>query len=339
MNTHSLARLVVLALLSLWLPLSVACERANSPENSAPPSFISGEFAYIPFGNQIRVIDISDPRQPEQVGSYVTGGLFYNVQAVGDWLVASQYYGYDPTTGADIESAVLVLSLSDPRQPTLTATLPVTFAPQSLLWHGSYLYIADWETTAVYDMTDPATPVLVITWPERFDKLTAMADTLYASRSGCNFRTGWCESAVREIPLPPTADLGRIYEFENLPIWNIQAQEEMLYVAGNALSAVPLNGLAHLRDYLGSNPSGYGALMQQTADRLYLSWANDLVVYDTADPSQPAYLYEITAASDETYFTHSAINGDYLYLVSPYALHIYDLTGEEVYGAALVSFE
>jgi hypothetical protein len=240
-----------------------------------------------------------------------------------------------------VNAAVQILDVRQPHQPRLSATISLVQPPQAMLWQGDNLYLEAWEGTTVYDMSNPAQPSFIAQWPEPSTSFAVADQTLYASAASCNPRSGWCTSVLREMALPITASSTwrATYEYDYVNIHRLAVREDYLYVGGQGLMAVPRHQLANLASYVDDGLRYFYVLMAHTEEQFYITYGSTLWVYDTADLAQPQFLYEVAAADYDTFFIQMAVQGDYLYLVSQSALHVYDLTGEQVYGVALLAWE
>jgi hypothetical protein len=341
MNSPTRLPLLVCILAGLLLASTAACGRTATNSNTAPPSFVNGHTAYVPIDAQLHIVDVSDPRQPTQVGSYSADGPISHVQAVGNWVIIGQIGQYEPTSGTYLNAAVQILDVRQPHQPRLSATISLVQPPQAMLWQGDNLYLEAWEGTTVYDMSNPARPSFIAQWPEPSTSFAVADQTLYASAASCNPRSGWCTSVLREMALPITArsTWRTTYEYDYTNIHRMAVREDYLYVGGQGLFAVPRHQLANLDGYKDDGLTYFYILMAHTEKQFYTTYGHKLWVYDTADLAQPQFLYEVAAADTDTFFTQMAVQGDYLYLVSQSALHVYDLAGEQVYGVALLAWE
>ncbi len=113
-----------------------------------------GNYAYVGArAAGLRVVDISDPANPVEVGFYDSGNWMEGVKAVGDVVYCADGYG-----GFDI------VDVSDPTSPVLLSQTPIeAFFQLDVAGDLVYCALASFGLK-IYDVSDPAAPVLVGTF-------------------------------------------------------------------------------------------------------------------------------------------------------------------------------
>ncbi len=113
---------------------------------------VAGRFLYITNNSTFYVYDITNPRQPYALGSYVSANTLESIAIDGA-------YAYVGRSGA---TTGLVLDISSSTNPTLAGTFSCVLAGcTDVQVHGRYLYAA---TTGygtgiyIFDLTDPTSP-------------------------------------------------------------------------------------------------------------------------------------------------------------------------------------
>lgn len=111
---------------------------------------VVGTFAYVcGDASGLKILDISNPAQPVQTGSFITGAV-ESIVVVGNYA-----YIPDPINGLQI------IDITNPAQPTLKGTYKPTEEISNLTVVGNYAYLANGESgLTILDITDPATPTL-----------------------------------------------------------------------------------------------------------------------------------------------------------------------------------
>ncbi len=133
----------------------------SDPTSSGLAIAIGGDYAYTAdASNGLRIMDISDPTAPSQVGYYNTPGTAYNVVVAGDLAYV-----------ADGDLGIQILDVSDPTLPSLVATYSHTRDPvfyRDIAIDGNFAYLADFAINGfgaggviVLDITNPTLPVLL----------------------------------------------------------------------------------------------------------------------------------------------------------------------------------
>jgi hypothetical protein len=112
---------------------------------------VAGNYAYVAdgFANGLRVIDISTPTNPTEVGFLETAGFALGVDVAGN-------YAYLADGG--VENSVQVIDVSEPSNPTQVSTFNIMGA-ERIIVEGNYAYVA--VATGglwVLDVSDPSNP-------------------------------------------------------------------------------------------------------------------------------------------------------------------------------------
>jgi hypothetical protein len=123
--------------------LSIPCSRMA----------VSGSRAYFGYGNQIVVMDVSDPALPQQLGFVYTPSLIRDITEDGSVL----YLG--------MHSGLGVVDASDPTDPVFVTEMPMM---EATVFHvavsGSFLYMATGSWVAglvIVDITQPSVPRVI----------------------------------------------------------------------------------------------------------------------------------------------------------------------------------
>ncbi|NQU06425.1 MAG: choice-of-anchor D domain-containing protein, partial [Calditrichaeota bacterium] len=150
MRTNSF--LFTIALLSLLSSVSSAVEirqigNVNTPGQAVNVEIV-GNLAYVAdMGSGLRVIDISNPEEPDEIGHYNTPGWVEHVYISG-------HYAYL----ADYTSGLRILDISDPENPESVGVFDTRSAAHAVNVIGNYAYVADWAGFSVIDVSDPENP-------------------------------------------------------------------------------------------------------------------------------------------------------------------------------------
>jgi hypothetical protein len=130
-------------------PVEVGIYEGGAVESVAA----SGSYAYaqtiIP-EQELHVIDVSDPTQPQFEGKYALsgeGGWRTGVAVAGNYVYL-----------ADWTSTLKILDVSDPANPYLAGSL-ATGTLENLTLHGDRAYLATRGGLAIADISDPTAPV------------------------------------------------------------------------------------------------------------------------------------------------------------------------------------
>jgi hypothetical protein len=110
-----------------------------------PAQVLDGDYAYVlAAGSGGRVVNISDPVNPFDVGSFPTSEIAQDARVVGSYLYMIEY---SPFTETSIGPSYLrILDISKPSIPEQTGFLKMPGSAQSLVVVGDYAYVAHWDT-------------------------------------------------------------------------------------------------------------------------------------------------------------------------------------------------
>ena len=129
-------------------PLVGACDTLDSTYGVA----VVGEYAYVAdWDNGLRVIDVSDPSHPAEIGFYDTPGYANDV-------FISNGYAYV----ADGPSGLRVIDITDPTNPTEIGFNETPDHAYSVVVSGDYAYMVIGSSgLRILDVHDPADPIVV----------------------------------------------------------------------------------------------------------------------------------------------------------------------------------
>ncbi|MDP8237850.1 MAG: choice-of-anchor D domain-containing protein [Candidatus Hatepunaea meridiana] len=106
------------------------------------------DYAYIAdMRGGLRIMDVSDPEDPEEVGNYNTAGWAEYVTIVDEYAYVAIY-----TAG------LCIIDISDPEHPDLVGSFDTQSAAHSVKVVGDYAFVADWNGLCVIDVSDPEDP-------------------------------------------------------------------------------------------------------------------------------------------------------------------------------------
>ncbi|MFA0823650.1 MAG: PGF-pre-PGF domain-containing protein [Methanomethylovorans sp.] len=152
---------------------------------------VAGNYAYVGQGQDMLVIDISDPSNPSSVGSVTTPALVNNIAVSGNYAYIANgengleivditnktaptirgNYSTDSANGvavsgnytyiADGYNGLIIVDVSNPDVPSHEGTRNTAGYSSSVILSGNYAYVADGaDGLVVIDITNPATPTI-----------------------------------------------------------------------------------------------------------------------------------------------------------------------------------
>jgi len=95
------------------------------------------------YDSGLRIIDISDPSNPQEVGFYDTQGRAWDV-----WVVDTLAYV------ADYQYGVRVINVAEPSSPSEVGFFDTADASVGLFLSGNFLYVADYRSVRVLNVED-----------------------------------------------------------------------------------------------------------------------------------------------------------------------------------------
>lgn len=158
---------------------------------------VQGDYAYVGFGIQLAVVDVSDPGRPQRVGYVVLPNRVLDI-AVAD------AYAYI-ATGFD---GLQVIDVSDPTQPTVIDTCYVSSHVNGVVTDDACAYASN-GTLRVMDLSDPAAPVEVGAYhPSDLSLvgkvLAVVGDYAYTVYDGSSSKSGGLRTVDISDPTTPT---------------------------------------------------------------------------------------------------------------------------------------
>ena len=115
---------------------------------------VSGDYAYVGYGQGVSVIDISDPAAPVLTGTWISDRPVYNIAVIGDYAYTVNAY-----------NGLSILDISDPDAPAPAGTLSTGMPGCGVTADGTHAYLVNYtdsnQDLAIIDVTNPALPAAV----------------------------------------------------------------------------------------------------------------------------------------------------------------------------------
>lgn len=118
------------------------------PRGGVSKVFVQGNFAYLANGNNLRVVNISRPRQPEEVASYDAGAAVRDLTVQGE----RAYLAVDRLGMLVVD----VPALRSEEGPSDIPVYPTTGSAQGVAVSGVYAYVAAGGGVSIFDLSDLA---------------------------------------------------------------------------------------------------------------------------------------------------------------------------------------
>lgn len=122
------------------------------PVLNAPPAAITvtNDIAYIADYQGLRIIDLSQPQQPDQLALYPTPSFAMDVQIVGTKAYIARR-----------DDGLEIVDISNPESPTHIGEIDLPGDSRSIAVDGDLAYVADEIAFRVIDISNPTTPALM----------------------------------------------------------------------------------------------------------------------------------------------------------------------------------
>ena len=249
---------------------------------------VEGNYAYVAAGYAgLRVIDLTEPAAPREVGAFVTESYATGIAVEGHYayLVTYGFTGVYPHGG-------FILDVTDPRNPVQVGYLPMgeqttaVAAPWQIRVSGNYAYIADEAGIGIMDVTDPTNPV----WDGSvFPNPGAQGDTatFHVAVDGSRaYSTGTPTFGVVDIS-NPMAPVLLSYITPNGIMQSVAAHGDRAYLATNqGLTILDVSNGSHPTQ-IGSYNTGPAYGVEIAGNVAYVSVAGGLTAVDVSNPANP----------------------------------------------------
>ncbi len=230
-------------------------------------------------GGGLRVLDVSNPRAPREVGYLAGLNTPTHIAVIGDYA-----YFQDSSTGLNI------VNVSDPASPRLESRLPGTYADDFAV-AGNYVYLLRngnhraFGYIKIVDVSDPANPLLV----DQIDLgYTYEYNMQVAAHENQLYIVGVSLYILRVNSFVPVRELG-VYHLPSGPT-NVTAHRSHAYLLDNyGLQVVDLSapaaprGVGRVRMREDGSPRREIGVSQ---NRVYVA-AHDFSILDVTIPSRP----------------------------------------------------
>jgi hypothetical protein len=279
--------------------------------------FISGNYAYLgiksyyDYRYRMFIIDIADPYNLRQIGSYNTSYMPTDISVSGHYAYLCDFS--QDYNGVNSE----VFDISNPSSPSFLATIDAI--AEGIFINGGYAYIADpFYGNKIFNISNPANPTFVGGNRSIFSLMGVyIADSLvYLAGNKNGLQIINISNPLNPIPLgnfdtPGSAqnvfvqgDYAYVADISNLQIINISNPDSLVFTAS-------LNQAAY-------NVKVVGNYAYITGDVFF-----SLLIVDVSDPSTPLTVAGFGSGSgNDGVF----VRDNYLYLVNTNGLEIGDIS-------------
>jgi hypothetical protein len=266
---------------------------------------IDGDHAFVTNGYGFRIVDISDPTNPVQVGSYDAFDNVSGVDVDGDFLFLANNYMH-----------LRIFDISDLTNPVEIGVVPGTIADyaNAVRVAGDYAYVIEWpDGLRIVDIKNPASPTLIGSYdtPNQATHLEVTGNHVILGQWNLGFR-------IIDVSNPASPVQVSYYDTPGNAS-GLAVEGNLLYVAdGNAALEVfdisnpaspTMIGMNETWDYLDSYTG-----VDVVGDYAFVSNFNfGMYVFDVSDPTNPAYIESYTTSHR---CADVEVHGDFAYLAT-----------------------
>jgi hypothetical protein len=276
-----------------------------------------GSYAYVANGRHgLRVIDVSTPSSPIEVGFYDTPGQAYGVAVSGRFA----YVG-DHLTG------LRVIDVSTPSNPIEVGFHDTPESASGVAVSGSYAYVADGYSLRVIDVSTPSNPIEVGFVDTGHGATDVVVSGSYAFVAGGH----WDSGALRVIDISTPEHPIEIGYFRIRVVYGVDVSGRHAYVAAaSGLWVIDVSTPANPRTAAFFDTTDHAREVAVSGVHAFVAKDNHpgeptgLLVIDVSDPSRPVEVgnYDLEDAMSVT------VDGRYLYVTEGgKGLDVLDPTG------------
>jgi hypothetical protein len=311
--------------------------------------FTGGQWLY----GGVRVLDISNPATPVQIGYYHPSGSSYS------GIVLQGPYAYISNFGLEI------IDITNPTSPTLvyadnnlgyipsiaisgthlyagrhaqgldifditTPTMPIFVQNISggmyglgVRLNGAEAYIESLGYIGIYDVSDPQSPNLLSTYSEQQalgkPEVHIENDRMYVAHGTAGFHTVDVSDPANPNKLGEYGQFGEleVMALENDTLYTAEDMEGISIAAVNESGGLTNIGYYPLQKY-------FDDIAVQNAYIYAIAAGSDLWIIDATDPTSPTLVTQLSL-SLSTHLHQIVVDGDYAYVIGNPALHIIDI--------------
>jgi hypothetical protein len=238
--------------------------------------------AYLAAGHSgVRIIDVSQPAEPVEIGWCDTWGSATSVAVSDNYAYVTTYWG-----------GLRTYDVSDPSHPVETDVQDLEYMLSDIIVRDGYIWVAGrWDGLYIYDRDDPAHPQLIGTCytpgSNTFD--LAVSDTLAFLVDGYE--------GLRVVNTANVTDPVEIASCD-IPIttWGVAAHDDWVFVASGDLHTVSVSNPYNPFLYGSSwSPDCYAHGVEFYNDYVWVSSNSGLFIANTTNPGS---LVEVCSLED-----------------------------------------
>lgn len=260
--------------------------------------------AYVGCENGYRIIDVSNPLEPEEIGSNFPQDAFSVIS-----ILVGEDYAY-LTTGGD--AAFRIIDTSDPGNTTEIGGCGYYGSADGLALVDDYMYLTDYRGLRIIDISDPLDPHEV----DFINTLGYVREIVVGN--GFAYIVGGednlCILDISDPQIPEICYTGGNLDIPYIPS-SLQLYENYIYMGTDELPLKIIDvsdpySPQMVNDFL---PYYYVFDMEFRENQAFVPLWNEFVILDVSDPVSPV---EIGSCFIDSTITNVEVVGDYAYLTA-----------------------
>jgi hypothetical protein len=276
---------------------------------------VVGKYAYVAANESLRILDVSEPAAPIEVGTYRIIGLVDDIAIDGNTLYTATDRG------------MRITDVTVRTEPTVVgAYQDDLFALRGkVIIAGSYAYLITTDGTRIIDISKPTAPRLVSIYVGGTYVVDIVVEGhfAYLARANCGINPD-CEGGLQVVDVSnPSAPI----QVENYPLpggaYSVAVRGSRLYIGVlNGIKVLDISDPMHPTSVSDISLAATPHDLLAIGDRLFASDPGTVSILDVADPTD-AHILDSYNASDS--INEIAFADNILYVGTSSGLHILNI--------------
>ena len=311
--------------LCLLILLLAACTRSTpAPSTSAAcaPGFVQGNYAYLGFGQELVVVDVSNPASPVRVGAWTLPGPVTDVCLTGSTAYVSHASNYSPTD-AYLHGGMRIIDISDPARPAEAGYyLYEESFPTSVAVADDHAYLTDWARLQIVDISRPQKPRGVGAMEGQGYKVVVASGYAYVTWEGCSMRSP-CNGKFRILNVsdPTALSEAAVFTYPKVAVSAVEIVGRYAYLLVGGLRIFDVSSpTAPVEVGFHASASGFPRGLAVAGRYAYyvdyssLLNSQGLYIVDVSDPAAPTEAGQWPLPASGLVVQDIAVDGHYAYL-------------------------
>ncbi len=187
----------------------------------------AGDYAYLLADSCLYVLDISEPLNPEVIGSCALSEYSKDIIVSGEYAYIVEEYG-----------GMIIADISNPANPTIAGYADTPWDAVSVDVHGSYAYVLDYfedppvqeNGLRVFDISDPTSPTIIGNWETYAD-----GGDIRIAGNIAFIASGYNGLDIIDVSDPSNpVFLGNFNDWDSSPYYGVSIADSLAFIAGHS---------------------------------------------------------------------------------------------------------